>query len=191
MKLTQRLYCVPLLGLLFLNNCPQKNPATDTTSPSINPFIQIGAPPPDTITNGINFAGGDVTKSGIPSNLKIRLIAQNWDSESGVTSFTLTGTLSWQCAMHGSEIEGVPQTKALTLADFVGGVTSKPTDPVSVFDGVLDPIAIASCSTAKQGWGSVDLKGSFRLVAVNGAKPTPLTTTSSAFNFDYQDVGHR
>jgi hypothetical protein len=186
MTFQQHLYVCgfALIGLVCLAGCPPPAPGPDTTPPTLNPVIQLGTPPPDNTNNGISIAAADVNRSGIPKDIAIRLIAPAVDAESKVTSFMLESNLTWQCAFgHGSETQGIVQNAPLV---FLPAITTIPNSTVQNFDGVVDPIAMTGCSTAKPGWGPVNVRGFVRVVATNGAG---LTTKSFTFLFDYQDVG--
>jgi hypothetical protein len=178
----QYLSCAVLLGsVCFLAGCP---PGPSPGPPGVNPVIQLGSPPPDTTNNGISIAAGDVNRSGIPGQYSIRLIATAVDAQSKVTAIAVESRLDWQCSFgHGSPTIGVPQNGPLV---FTPAITTTPNSTVQNIDSVVDIVAMSGCSTAKPGHGPVNIRGFLRVTATNGAG---LTTKSSTFTFDYQNVG--
>ena len=101
----------------------------------------------------------------------------------------MESNLKWQCYVGVPIPVGIGQFYGQQTAPlaFSPAITSTPNSATQYFDGVVDPIAMTGCSTAQPDFGSFNVIGSVRVVAVNGVG---LTTKSPTFNFTYKDVGH-
>ncbi len=105
--------------------CPPPGGGNPPSPPSLITVVQLGTNPADTTQGGIDLNLADVSRSGFPSGLKIRLIATALDNASGIASLTLDSgpddlaksKLGWQCAIRrGSEIIGTPEEAPLAFS---------------------------------------------------------------------------
>ncbi len=173
--------------------CPPPGGGNPPSPPSLIAVVQLGTNPADTTQGGIDLNLADVSRSGFPSGLKIRLIATALDNASGIASLTLDlgpdelakSKLGWQCAIRrGSEIIGTPEEAPLAFSPPIPDGSGN--QPSKRIDSVLDPIAMIADCPMGNGGGPVNIRGHFRVVATNGVG---LVTKSKTFIFDYNDIG--
>jgi len=183
------LCCVFLL--LVVAGChtsPLTNPTGDTTPPVFvqgGVTVQLEAPTPPNPQGAFDITSQDASPAGkLASSLHIRVKAVAGDIESGIKDISTVSNLSWQCSSgsHSPTI-GVPQVNTTMFTP--GDKPASPATPWAI-NVVADPIATTGCSTAKNGWGPVNIEGFVRVIATNGVG---LTVTSKTFIFDYKDVG--
>lgn len=188
MNPTQRYVANGLLlaSLLLLAGCPAPRPGgPDTTAPGfVQVVVQLEAPSPPNPRGTFDITSADVNKSGLASDLAIRLVSTAGDPESAIQKIEIESGLTWQCAFgRGSEIVGVVQNASLTFAPI-----NQPTLPVTPFqiNAVAKPITQTGCDMSSPGKGPINIRGFVRAVATNGAG---LQLKSKTFLFDYADVG--
>ena len=173
-----------LLALFFLFaavSCPPT--PLNQSGPSMVTVIQLGSPPPDTTANAIDLNAANVTKTSIPSGIKIRLIS-TITSDSPITNVKVNSNLTWQCIVHPSKGFPHPPPRNFTLA-FMPPIPATPNSTTLKVDSVVHPIAMIPM-WAKWGCTGGDITGFVSISATNSAG----TSTSKTFAFGYNETFH-
>lgn len=178
-----------LLGsLLLFEGCPKSPPhpsGSDLTPPEfVQVVAQLETPSGPNPRGVFDITSQDVSSVGLGSDLTIRITALAGDPESAIGSIAIESDLTWQCSFgHGSQTVGIAEKAPLAFTQI--NPPSSPVTPVQI-SVVADPISQTGCDRSAPGKGPINIRGSVRVVATNGAG---LQVRSKTFIFDYANIG--